>query len=107
MAISGVYSLVAFTIARRRREIAVRVALGGTRWPWRARPALRHAVLVLFAIPALNYLGSESALHLLDLGQGVWRAATAVDGVAVLTAFAVFTALAFERHAHGSRRTIR
>jgi len=31
MAISGVYSLVAFTIARRRREIAVRVALGGTR----------------------------------------------------------------------------
>jgi putative ABC transport system permease protein len=31
MAISGVYSLVAFTVARRRREIAVRVALGGTR----------------------------------------------------------------------------
>ncbi len=31
MAISGVYSLVAFTVARRRRETAVRVALGGTR----------------------------------------------------------------------------
>ena len=31
MAISGVYSLVAFTVARRRREIAVRVALGASR----------------------------------------------------------------------------
>jgi putative ABC transport system permease protein len=31
LAISGVYSVVAFGVARRRREIAIRVALGGSR----------------------------------------------------------------------------
>jgi ABC-type antimicrobial peptide transport system permease subunit len=31
LAITGVYSIVAFSVACRRREIAVRVALGGTR----------------------------------------------------------------------------
>jgi putative ABC transport system permease protein len=31
LAISGVYSVVAFAVARRRREIAIRVALGGSR----------------------------------------------------------------------------
>jgi len=48
MAISGVYSLVAFTVARRRREIAVRVALGGTRSAIVAallRQALRPALI--------------------------------------------------------------
>lgn len=47
MAISGVYSVVAFTIARRRREIAVRVALGGT------RPAIVGALLRQSLRPAL------------------------------------------------------
>jgi ABC-type lipoprotein release transport system permease subunit len=75
MAISGVYSLVAFTIARRRREIAVRVALGGTRQAivgallrQSLRPALigvalgvvfsalvsRAAALVLFGVNPLD-----------------------------------------------------
>lgn len=75
MAISGVYSLVAFTVARRRREIAVRVALGGTRLAIVAallrqslRPALigialgvmfsalvsRAAALVLFGVNPLD-----------------------------------------------------
>ena len=75
MAISGVYSLVAFTVARRRREIAVRVALGGTRSAIVAallrqslRPALigvalgvmfsalvsRAAALVLFGVNPLD-----------------------------------------------------
>jgi predicted permease len=31
LAVSGVYSVVAFAVARRRREIAIRVALGGSR----------------------------------------------------------------------------
>lgn len=47
MAISGVYSLVAFTVARRRREIAVRVALGGT------RPAIVGALLRQSLRPAV------------------------------------------------------
>ncbi len=51
MAISGVYSLVAFTIARRRREIAVRVALGGT------RSAIVAALLGQSIRPALIGIG--------------------------------------------------
>jgi hypothetical protein len=84
----------------------VALATAADTWPWRARPALRRALLILFAIPAINYLGSEHALHLFGLGQGVWLAATSVDGVAVLTAFAGFAVLALERHDRTSRRTI-
>ena len=48
LAISGVYSVVAFTVARRRREIAIRVALGGSRSSIVAmllRQALRPALV--------------------------------------------------------------
>jgi len=88
MAISGVYSVVAFTVARRRREIAVRVALGGTRSAIASallrqslRPALigvglglvfsalvsRAATLVLFGVNPLDpvtYVLTTSALCL-------------------------------------------
>ncbi len=48
LAISGVYSVVAFAVARRQREIAIRVALGGSRSSIVAmllRQALRPALL--------------------------------------------------------------
>jgi ABC-type antimicrobial peptide transport system permease subunit len=54
LAVSGVYSVVAFAVARRRREIAIRVALGGSRSSIVAlllrqalRPALAGLVLGL------------------------------------------------------------
>lgn len=85
---------------------AIALATGADAWPWYTRPALRGALLGLFAIPAVNYLGSEHALSLFGLGQGVWLAATLADGVAVLAAFAGFTAVALAADVPSLRRTI-
>jgi putative ABC transport system permease protein len=47
LAISGVYSVVAFAVARRQREIAIRVALGGSR-PSIVAMLLRQALRPVF-----------------------------------------------------------
>jgi putative ABC transport system permease protein len=112
MAISGVYSLVAFTVARRRREIAVRVALGGTRSAivtallgQLLRPALigigfglvfsalvsRAATLVLFGVNPLDpltYILSTTALCLAAAAASCVPAlkATRADSVVALRA---------------------
>jgi len=52
LAISGVYSILSFTVARRTREIGIRLALGATRW---------HVVSVVFR-RALLQLGFGIAI---------------------------------------------
>ena len=63
LAISGVYSVVAFAVARRRREIAIRVALGGSRSSIVAmllRQALRPTLIGIFAGLVLSALVSRA-----------------------------------------------
>jgi ABC-type antimicrobial peptide transport system permease subunit len=112
MAISGVYSVVAFTIARRRREIAVRTALGGTRSAivstllrQTIRPALmgialglvvsalvsRGAALVLFGVNPLDpftYILTAVALCLATAAASCIPAlkATRADNISALRA---------------------
>lgn len=63
LAVSGVYSVVAFAVARRRREIAVRVALGGTRQSivtMLLRQALRPALIGVVVGLVLSALVSRA-----------------------------------------------
>jgi putative ABC transport system permease protein len=63
LALSGVYSVVAFAVARRRREIAIRVAVGGSPSSIVAlllRQALRPALVGLVIGLALSALLSRA-----------------------------------------------
>jgi hypothetical protein len=72
----------------------VALATGGTAWPWCERPALRAALLLVLAVPAANYLASETALQALALSRGPWLVATSLNGAAVVAALIGFTAAA-------------
>jgi hypothetical protein len=82
---------------------AIALASGGSAWPWRAHPNLRRVLLVLLAIPAVNYVGSENALQRFAYGPGVWLAVTSVNGLAVLATFAGFAFVALRRASDGTR----
>jgi ABC-type antimicrobial peptide transport system permease subunit len=63
LAVSGVYSVVAFAVARRRREIAIRIALGGSRWSivtMLLRQALRPALIGIVLGLVLSALVSRA-----------------------------------------------
>ncbi len=65
LAVVGIYGVVAFSVARRRREIGVRVALGAT--PWQVlKPLLTEHGVVVCAGLAVGTAGALLATRLLD-----------------------------------------
>ena len=85
LAITGIYSVVAFAVARRRREIAIRMALGGTRREivtLLLRQAMRPAVIGLGVGLGLTALVTRATSLLL---YGVNPLDPAIYGLAALT----------------------
>jgi hypothetical protein len=56
---------------------------------------IRYVLIVLLSIPAVNYLASFSATERMGVGSLAWNLFTAVNGVALLGAFAIYAGLAF------------
>jgi len=81
------------------------VALGAGRWgrDTVAPAALRWIVLGLLAVPAVNYLATNTVASRLIVGSAAWLAITAANPVALLAGWAVHLGLARRRQAHSSR----
>lgn len=60
-----------------------------------APPALRWSVLALIAVPALNYLATNTVVTRLSVGSPAWLAITAANPAALLAAWAVHLGLAW------------
>jgi hypothetical protein len=102
MTAAGVYGLVAYTVARRRREFGIRLALGAT------RAAIRRLVLVRGLLLTSLGLGAGlagSAIAGRALG-GIRYETSGLDGTAVLAAVGILTLAALLAHAAPLRRAV-
>ena len=64
-----------------------------------APPAVRYVLISLLSIPAVNYFASFSGPVELGPGSGLWRLVTAMNGVALLGALAIYVAIAYRPRA--------
>jgi len=93
LAVSGVYGLVATSVAQRTREIGIRMALGGTRKNVRHQVLAEGAWLALFGIGGGLLLAVGCAKLLSEVTAGIpWIDPRTLLGVTSVMAAAVLTA---------------
>jgi len=68
-----------------------------------ASPVLRWLLLGLMALPCVNYLAGAEAIERLHIAGAAWRAVTAANGVALLSALALSIWLALRQPAGAVR----
>jgi putative ABC transport system permease protein len=103
MTTTGVYGLVAYTVARRTREFGIRLALGATRGGIRRLVLMRGVKLTIVGLAA--GLGAW-ALAGRTLGSMQYET-SALDAPAVATACAILAVAALLAHAAPLRRVVR
>ena len=80
LSLAGIYAVMAYTVARRTREIGIRVALGGD---------ARHVVLAIFRRPLIQVSAGIVLGGLILFGLMVAGWGASAKGVAVLSGYAL------------------
>ena len=92
LALAGIYSVLSFTVARRTREIGVRVALGAS--PWRVVTAIFRRPLTQVGLGVAAGGGFIGVVALVasagGMSDGSFRPTVTIGQVAMLLAYALF-----------------